>query len=56
VYIKLSDEQMEQIADVVITKLEARVGRAAIKRISWIVGLVLTSLISVVTAKLAGWL
>jgi hypothetical protein len=56
VVMKLSEDQMEQIADIVIEKLEARVGRAAIKRAAWLVGLVLTSLISLVTAKLTGWL
>lgn len=56
VYIKLSEKQMEQIADIVITKLEARVGRAAIKRAAWFIGLVVSALISLATAKLTGWI
>lgn len=52
--VRLTDEEVNKIADKVIEKLEARVGRATIKRISWFVGLVASALISFIAVRTFG--
>ena len=46
IYIQLTDEQLEKIADKAIEKLYARVGKTVIRRALWLLGLAAGALLS----------
>lgn len=54
VFIQLTDEQIEKIADRAVEKLEARIGRTVIRRTLWIVGLGVSALITAAAIALFG--
>lgn len=51
---RLTEEQINQIADRAVEKLEARVGRSIIKRTLLVVGLGVSALVSAALAVLLG--
>lgn len=54
VFIQLTDDQIEKIADKAVEKLYARVGKTVIRRALWLIGLGAGALISAGLAALAG--
>lgn len=54
VYIQLTDDQIEKIADRAVEKLEARIGRTVVKRTLWIVGLGVSALLTAAALVLFG--
>lgn len=52
VYIQLTDEQIERIADRAVEKLDARIGKAVRTRALWILGLAVSALLSLVAGAL----
>ena len=54
VYIQLTDQQLETIADRAVEKLDARIGKTVRVRALWILGLALGALISLVAGALFG--
>lgn len=54
IFIQLTDEQIERIADRAVEKLDARIGKSVRTRAIWILGLGVSALISLVAAALFG--
>ena len=54
VYIHLTDEQIEKIADKAVEKLYARVGKTVVNRALWLIGLAAGALISAFLAVVLG--
>lgn len=54
IFIQLTDDQIEKIADRAVEKLEAQIGRTVIRRTLWIVGLGVSALITAAAVALFG--
>ena len=52
IYLQLTDEQIERIADRAVEKLDARIGKSVRTRALWILGLAASALISLVAGAL----
>ena len=54
IYLQLTDEQIERIADRAVEKLDARIGKSVRTRVLWILGLALGALVTLATTALFG--